>query len=97
MDKKPCKIMWDVPWEDILALELAKAGFPIPSHLIIHLKNFRRSENFVRVIKCNSEDSNEREPQAVSICSMVRKFWKRNDSKPSNQMSKVINLAVIQF
>nr|XP_027080056.1 uncharacterized protein LOC113703042 isoform X2 [Coffea arabica] len=89
MDKKPCKIMWDVPWEDILALELAKAGFPIPSHLIIHLKNFKRSENFVRVIKCNTEESNEREPQAVSICSMVRKFWKRTDSEPSNQMSKV--------
>ncbi|KAL3499805.1 hypothetical protein ACH5RR_038898 [Cinchona calisaya] len=89
MDKKPCKILWDVPWEEILALELAKAGFPVPSHLIIHLKNFRRSENFVRVIKCHTEESNEREPQAVRICFVLRNFWKGNCSRTSTQMSKI--------
>lgn len=88
LDKKPCKIMWDVPWEEILTLELAKAGFSIPSHLIIHLKNFKRSENFVRVIKCNTEESSG-QPQAVRICFVVRKFWKGNDSDTKNQMSKI--------
>ncbi|OIT20385.1 hypothetical protein A4A49_38349 [Nicotiana attenuata] len=75
MDKKPCKIMWDVPWEELMALELAKAGYPRPSHLIIHIKKFRRSQKFVRVIKCNTEEETE-VPQAVRICSVVRKIWK---------------------
>lgn len=79
MDKKPCKIMWDVPWEELLALELAKAGYPKPSHVIIHLKNFRRSEKFVRVVKCNTDEESE-EPQAVRICSVVRKWWKEHQS-----------------
>ncbi|GFP96481.1 vacuolar protein sorting-associated protein 13c [Phtheirospermum japonicum] len=42
MDRRPCKISWDVPWEEVMALELAKAGHHIPSHLIIHLKSFKR-------------------------------------------------------
>ncbi|KAF7828516.1 Vacuolar protein sorting-associated protein 13C [Senna tora] len=79
MDKKPCKIMWDVPWDELMALELAKAGSNQPSHLILHLKNFRRSENFVRVIKCSivEEEFEGREPQAVKICSLVRRTWKK--------------------
>ncbi|XP_075505709.1 uncharacterized protein LOC142542773 isoform X1 [Primulina tabacum] len=80
MEKKPCKIMWDVPWENILALELAKAGYPSASHLIVHLKSFSRSENFVRVIKCNTEETSEGEPQAVQICSIVRKMLKANQN-----------------
>ncbi|KAL9231233.1 hypothetical protein vseg_006486 [Gypsophila vaccaria] len=76
-DKKPSKIMWDVPWEELLALELAKAGRPQPSNLILHLKYFKRSEPFARVIKCKTEDDSESgEPQAVKICSAVRKMWK---------------------
>lgn len=83
LDKKPCKIMWDVPWQELMALELAKAGFNRPSHLIFHLKNFRRSENFVRVIKCFVEPDSEELPQAIKICSVVRKMWKayQADSK----------------
>lgn len=76
MDKKPSKILWDVPWEDLMALELTKAGRNQPSSLILHLKNFRRSENFVRIIKCNGEESEGSEPQAVRICLVVRKMWK---------------------
>ncbi|KAL8529518.1 hypothetical protein ACS0TY_006808 [Phlomoides rotata] len=82
MDKRPCKIMWDVPWEEVMSLELAKAGYPNPSHLIIHLKTFKRGESFVRVIKCNTEQlPDETESQAVRICSVVCKVWKahRND------------------
>ncbi|PIN17888.1 hypothetical protein CDL12_09445 [Handroanthus impetiginosus] len=90
MAERPCKITWDVPWAKVMALELAKAGFPIPSHLIIHLKSFRRGENFVRVIKCNTEQSSEEsEPQAVSVCSVVRKVWKAHqkdiEQVPSSQ------------
>lgn len=80
MDKKPCKIMWDVPWEEILALELAKAGSHIPSHLIVHLKTFRRSESFVRVIKCTAEESDGGEPQAIRICLAIRRFWRVHQS-----------------
>ncbi|KAL0326636.1 UNVERIFIED_CONTAM: hypothetical protein Sangu_1741600 [Sesamum angustifolium] len=81
MDKKPCKIMWDVPWEEVMALELAKAGYPSPSHLIVHLKSFRRGESFVRVIKCNTEQvSEEGQPQAVRVCSVVRKMWKAHQT-----------------
>ncbi|KAH9610755.1 hypothetical protein KSS87_017343 [Heliosperma pusillum] len=66
LDKKPSKIIWDVPWEELLALELAKAGRPQPSHLILHLRRFKRPEPFVRVIKCKPEDDSESgEPQAV--------------------------------
>ncbi|GER35434.1 pleckstrin homology (PH) domain-containing protein [Striga asiatica] len=90
MDKKPCKILWDVPWEEIMALELAKAGHPIPSHLIIHLKCFKRGESFVRVIKCSSEKlPEESESQAVKICSVVYRMWKAHQNNlkqlPSSQ------------
>ncbi|KAL8053513.1 hypothetical protein ABFS82_05G077000 [Erythranthe guttata] len=90
MDRRPCKIMWDVPWADVMSLELAKAGLPMPSHLIIHLKTFKRGESFVRVIKCNTENLlDEIEPQAVRVCSVVYKMWKahQNDNKqvPSSQ------------
>uniref|UniRef100_A0A0E0BDW2 PH domain-containing protein n=1 Tax=Oryza glumipatula TaxID=40148 RepID=A0A0E0BDW2_9ORYZ len=78
MDKKPSKILWDVPWEDVLALELAKAGYQRPSHVIIHLKNFRRSENFVRLIKCNVDE--EHEPQALLLCSSIRKMWRSHQA-----------------
>ncbi|KAL0296338.1 UNVERIFIED_CONTAM: putative vacuolar protein sorting-associated protein 13A [Sesamum radiatum] len=74
-------IMWDVPWEEVMALELAKAGYPSPSHLIVHLKSFRRGESFVRVIKCNTEQvSEEGQPQAVRVCSVVRKMWKAHQT-----------------
>lgn len=90
MDKKPCKIMWDVPWEELMAVELAKAGHNQPSHLILHLKNFRRSENFVRVIKCRIEEELEaREPQAVRICSAVCRMWKAYQSAMKSLMLKV--------
>ena len=69
--------MWDVPWEELMAVELTKSGCNQPSHLILHLKNFRRSESFVRVIKFSLEEHRERrEPQAVRICSVVQKMWK---------------------
>ncbi|CAK8539544.1 unnamed protein product [Lathyrus sativus] len=90
MDKKPCKIMWDVPWDELMALELAKAGSSQPSHLILHLKHFRRSENFVRVVKCSSmEDFEGREPQAVKICLVVRKTWKAYQSDKRSLILKV--------
>ncbi|KAM6557396.1 hypothetical protein CsatB_004415 [Cannabis sativa] len=89
MDKKPCKIIWDVPWEGLMALELAKAGFNIPSHLILHLKNFERSESFVRVIKCSAEESGSNEPQAIRICSLVRKMWKTHQSDMKSLVLKV--------
>jgi len=88
MDKKPSKILWDVPWEEVLALELAKAGYQRPSHVIIHLKNFRKSENFVRLIKCNVDE--DREPQALSLCSSVRKMWRSHQAA-----MKVIPLKVL--
>ncbi|KAF2308991.1 hypothetical protein GH714_042439 [Hevea brasiliensis] len=91
MDKKPSKIMWDVPWEELMALELAKAGCRQPSHLLLHLKNFKRSENFVRVIKCNVEEESEgSEPQAVRICSVVRRMWKAYQSDMKSLILKVL-------
>ncbi|GKU95669.1 hypothetical protein SLEP1_g9000 [Rubroshorea leprosula] len=89
MDKKPSKIMWDVPWEELMTLELAKAGCQLPSHLILHLKSFKKTENFVRVIKCNVEEDEGREPQAVKICSVVRKMWKAYQSNLKNPVLKV--------
>lgn len=90
MDKKPCKILWDVSWEELMALELAKAGYSRPSYLILHLKNFRRSESFVHVIKCSVEENSEdSEPQAVRICSVVRKMWKVYQSDMKNLTLKV--------
>ncbi|KAJ6714895.1 TETRATRICOPEPTIDE REPEAT (TPR)-CONTAINING PROTEIN-RELATED [Salix viminalis] len=76
-DKKPSKIMWDVAWEELMALELARAGCHLPSHLLLHLKSFKRSENFVRVIKCNvGEVSEGTQAQATKICSVVHRVWK---------------------
>ncbi|KAK2999891.1 hypothetical protein RJ639_022624 [Escallonia herrerae] len=90
MDKKPCKIMWDVPWEELMALELAKAGQPRPSHIILHLRDFRRSEPFVRVIKCSAEEEPaEEETQAVRICSVIRRMWKAHQFDTKCLMLKV--------
>jgi vacuolar protein sorting-associated protein 13A/C len=89
LDKKPCKITWDVPWEELMALELAKAGSQQPSHVMLHLKNFKRSENFVRVIKCHIEEVQGTEPQAVRICSVIRKIWKAHPSDMTNLTLKV--------
>lgn len=90
MDKRPCKIIWDVPWDELMALELAKAGSSQPSFLILHLKHFRRSENFVRVIKCDSVEVFEgREPQATKICSVVRRTWKAYQSNMKSFILKV--------
>lgn len=75
MDKRPSKIHWDVPWEEVLALELAKRGQPKPSMLIIHLKSCRKSGKFSRYIRCKVEES-DHEPQAVVICSTIRRLWK---------------------
>lgn len=90
MDKRPCKIVWDVPWEELMAVELAKAGCQQPSHLILHLKSFKRSENFVRVIKCGVQEMDGREPQAVQICSVVRKMWKAYQSDAKSLILKVL-------
>ncbi|PKA53298.1 hypothetical protein AXF42_Ash010028 [Apostasia shenzhenica] len=79
LDKRPSKIIWDVPWEELLALELAKAGHSKPSHLIIHLKYFRMSESFVRVVRCNVDEEGQ-EPQAVMICACIRRMWKAHQS-----------------
>jgi vacuolar protein sorting-associated protein 13A/C len=93
MDKKPSKILWDVPWEEVLALELAKAGYQRPSHVIIHLKNFRRSENFVRLIKCSVDE--DREPQALSLCSSVRKMWRSHQAAMKVIPLKVLSPALL--
>ncbi|KAK6935059.1 Pleckstrin homology domain [Dillenia turbinata] len=75
LGEKPCKIMWDVPWGELLAVELAKAGHPRPSHIILHLKTFRRSEPFVQVIKCSAEEEYDRtESQAMRISALVLKM-----------------------
>ncbi|XP_020979196.1 uncharacterized protein LOC107640015 [Arachis ipaensis] len=90
MDKRPCKIMFDVPWDELMALELAKAGSSQPSHLILHLRHFRRSEKFARVIKCNSVEEFEGiEPQAVKICSVVRRTWKAYQADMKSLVLKV--------
>jgi len=98
MDKRPCKIIWDVPWDELMSLELAKAGSSQPSLLILHLKHFRRSENFVRVIKCNSVEIFEgREPQAIKICSVVRKTWKTHQSNMKSLILKVSVQSLVHF
>ncbi|XP_068635813.1 uncharacterized protein [Aristolochia californica] len=89
MDKKPCKILWDVPWEELLALELAKAGYSRPSHLILHLKSFKKSEDFVQLIKCGVEENEEEDPLAVKICLVVRKLWKEHQSNMKTLTLKV--------
>ncbi|KAJ4777649.1 Pleckstrin (PH) domain-containing protein isoform 2 [Rhynchospora pubera] len=76
MDKRPSKILWDVPWEEVLALELAKRGHTKPSMLIIHLKSCRKSGNFSRYIRCKCEEEDDHEPQAVVICYTIRRLWK---------------------
>lgn len=82
--------MWDVPWQELMSLELAKAGSSQPSHLILHLKDFKRSESFVRVIKCCVEELLEgRLPQAVRICAVVRKMWKAHQVDTKSLILKV--------
>ncbi|KAL4278350.1 hypothetical protein GQ457_03G021670 [Hibiscus cannabinus] len=90
MDKKPCKIMWDVPWKELMAVELAKQGSQMPSYLLLHVKNFRRLEAFVRVIKCTSvEEVEETEPLAVKICTVARKMWRAHEDNINSIMLKV--------
>lgn len=78
-----------------MALELAKAGFDRPSHLILHLKNFKRSESFVRVIKCIIQEEPEGGvPQAVRICAVVRKMWKLYESDMKCLVLKVSSIFI---
>eukprot|EP01018_Ginkgo_biloba_P007916 Gb_35998 [translate_table: standard] len=81
---KPCKILWDVSWGELLALELAKGGHQKPSHVILHLRNFRKSECFVRIIKSFVEDEQEGEIQAMRIYSTIQKLWKTYQSKENH-------------
>ena len=81
-----------------MAVELAKAGSRRPSHLILHLINFKRSESFARVIKCNvEEESGEGEPQAVRISSVVYKMWKAFQSDVKSLLLKVIAVYGLEF
>lgn len=80
-----------------MALELAKVAQSQPSHLIIHLKSFKRAENFVRVIKCHVEEIAGREPQAVRICSVVRKLLKEYQSDMKSLVLKVSIIGHIHF
>lgn len=89
LDRKPCKILWDVSWEDLLAVELAKAGYDKPSHLIIHLRNFRRGESFARLIRCSIGEDEEQEPQAVIICSTIRRMWRAHQRNKKILVLKV--------
>jgi vacuolar protein sorting-associated protein 13A/C len=89
MDKQPSKILWDVPWEEVLALELAKRGHLRPSMLIIHLKSCRKSGNFSRYIRCKVEEDNQ-EPQAVVICCTIRRLWKAYQANTRVVLLKVI-------
>jgi len=89
MDKRPSKIIWDVPWEELMSLELAKACLPRPSHLIIHLKKFKKSECFVRIVKCSSEESQYEESQAFRICIAVRKMWRAHQGRMKTLALKV--------
>lgn len=97
LDKKPCKILWDVPWEELMALELAKVANSQPSHLIIHLKSFKRTENFARIIKCHIEEISGREPQAVRICSVVSKLCKEYQADMKCLVLKVSIIGYIHF
>lgn len=80
-----------------MALELAKVANSHPSHLIIHLKTFKRSENFARVIKCHTEEIVGREPQAVRICSVVRKLCREYQSDMKCLVLKVSIIGFIHF
>lgn len=72
---RPCKIQWDVPWDELLALELVKGDQQKPAHVILHLRNFKRSECFVRVIKLLVENDQEGTSQATAIYSFIQKLW----------------------
>lgn len=73
-----------------MALELAKAGRLQPSHLILHLKSFKRSDPFARVIKCKpEEESEDGEPLAIKICLRVRKMWKAYQADMKSYILKV--------
>lgn len=75
-----------------MALELANQGNQLPSRLLLHLKNFKRSESFVRIIKCNVEEVEGIEPQAVKICSVARKMWRMYQADVNSIMLKVCTL-----
>lgn len=79
-----------------MALELAKVANNQPSHVIIHLRSFKRTENFARVIKCHVEEIAGREPQAVRICYVVRKLWKEYQSDMKSLVLKV-SICYIHF
>lgn len=72
---RPCKIQWDVPWDELLALELVKGDQEKPAHVLLHLRNFKRSECFVRVIKFLVENDQEGTSQATVIYSFIQRLW----------------------
>lgn len=88
---KPCKIQWDVPWDELLALELVKGDQQKPSHVILHLRNFKKFECFVRVIKVLAENDQEGTSQATVIYSFIQRLWNTYQSRKNGCDFKMLS------
>ncbi|KAI5072395.1 hypothetical protein GOP47_0012501 [Adiantum capillus-veneris] len=72
---EPCFILWDVPWQQLLALELANTGSDqSPTFVVLHLCN--QCTPFAHLIKFSSTNSDEELLQARTFLRGISKAWK---------------------
>ncbi|MCO5611230.1 hypothetical protein L7F22_065481 [Adiantum nelumboides] len=72
---EPCFIVWDVPWQQLLALELANTGSDqAPTYVVLHLSN--QCTSFAHLIKFSTSISDEELLQARTLLRGVSKAWK---------------------
>ncbi|XP_024524741.1 uncharacterized protein LOC9654875 isoform X2 [Selaginella moellendorffii] len=96
----PCKIIWEIPYMELLSVETAKGG-QSTCYVVLHLRNDPKT--FAQVIKCSTEGTDMRTtelildsirsrwnkygPDRQTVMSQMRK-WQQTRSMPTPRASK---------
>lgn len=72
-------------------MELVKGDQQKPSHVILHLRNFKKFECFVRVIKVLAENDQEGTSQATMIYYFIPRLWNTDQSRKNSCDFKMLS------
>lgn len=87
---EPCCILWDVPWEKLLALEMACTTHDhAPIYIVLHLRS--TATIFAQLVKCSRTDYEDGFTHAKLILESISKSWK---AYGPNRSSVVLQLAM---
>lgn len=86
----PCKILWDVPWWDLLSLELPRTE-QLPSHVIIHRRY--DPKRYAQLVRCFEVDPGSHVPQAHEVYHSIDHAWRTygpDRKKLSSQVGSIV-------